>query len=423
MRPERPAVRALKGGTREADGSCMSVRWSELVPPAIVAGCCALVLGAMGLLTPAFTDFELEVEPSLHALRGGDWVAFLQHAPAYGGSLVLRAPFALLPGLWGGGDLALFRSMAAPCLLAGAVLGVALWWRARALGRSRATAWIALLLVAANPLTLRALEIGHPEELLGAVLCVAAALAAGRDRPGMAGVLLGLAVANKPWALLAVVPVIAILGSGRVKLLATAAASTTVVMLPLVLAGGAVHEAVSVARTTSGIFQPWQVWWFLGEHGQVVVGNFGEKPDFRSGPAWLAGMAHQVVVLVPVVLSLALLPRLRSRPWHDGLLLLALALLLRCLLDPWNVSYYALPFLLSLVAWEVHAEQRPPVVSMAATLLCWVTLVSLPSIAHPDVQAVAYLAWTLPLAGWMGARLLGVPARSAAPSTAPASAI
>jgi Glycosyltransferase family 87 len=401
----------------------MSRRYSELLPPVLVAGACALVLGAMGMITPAFTDFELEAEPSLQSLRSGDWIAFLQHAPAYGGSLVLRAPFALLPGLWGGGDLALFRTMAAPCLLAGAVLAVALWWRARELGRSRATAWIALLLVAANPLTLRALEIGHPEELLGGVLCVTAAITAGRGRPVIAGVLLGLAVANKPWAVLAVVPLLAILATGRLKLVATAAVTTTVVMLPLVLVGGAVQEAAAVARTTSGIFQPWQVWWFLGEHGQVVVGNFGEKPDFRVGPAWLTGMAHQAVVLVPVALSLALLPRLRSRPWHDGLLLLALAFLLRCLLDPWNVSYYSLPFLLALVTWEVHAERRPPVLSLGATLLCWLTLVSLPSIAHPDVQAAAYLAWSVPLAALMGVRLLGLRLRSAEPSPASAPAI
>src|SRR5919106_545313 len=103
MRPERPAGQALKRGSPEADASCMDRRYSELLPPMLVAGACALVLGAMGLLTPAFTDFELEAEPSLHSLRSGDWIAFLQHAPAYGGSLVLRAPFAVLPGLWGGG--------------------------------------------------------------------------------------------------------------------------------------------------------------------------------------------------------------------------------------------------------------------------------------------------------------------------------
>jgi hypothetical protein len=161
--------------------------------------------------------------------------------------------------------------MAAPCLLAGAVLAVVLWWRARELGRSRATAWIALLLVAANPLTLCALEIGHPEELLGAVLCVAAALTAGRRQ--------------------------------------------------------------------------------------------------------------------------------------------------------WNVSYYSLPFLLALVTWEVHAERRPPVLSLGATLLCWVTLVSLPSIAHPDVQAAAYLGWSVPFAAFMGVRLLGLRLWSAEPSAAHAPAI
>jgi hypothetical protein len=401
----------------------MSRRYLELVPPVLLAGCCALVLGAMGLLTPAFTDYELEAEPSLQSLRAGDWVAFLQQAPAYGGSLVLRAPFALLPGLWDGGDLSLFRSMAAPCLLAGVVLAVALWRRARDLGCSRATCWLALVLVAANPLTLRALEIGHPEELLGGVLCVAAALTAGRGRPVAAGVLLGLAIANKPWALLAVVPVVAILGDGRFKLLATAAATTTIVMLPLALAGGAVQESAAVARTTSGIFQPWQIWWFLGEQGHVVVGVFGEKADYRVGPGWLTGMAHPLVVLLPVAISLAFLGRLRRGPRHDGLLLLAFALLLRCVLDPWNVSYYSLPFLLALVAWEIHAERRPPVLSLAATLLCWVTLVSLPSLVHPDVQAAAYLAWSVPLAGFMGARLLGVRGRSEAPSAAPATAI
>jgi Glycosyltransferase family 87 len=400
--------------------SYMERRHRELVPPALIAGISVVVLGAMGLLTPAFTDYELEAEPSLHALRAGDLAGFLDQAPAYGGSLVLRAPFGLLPNLWDGGDLALFRAMAAPCLLAGAVLAVALWWAARGLGRSRAACWIALALVAANPLTLRALEIGHPEELLGAALCVAAALTAGRGRPLAAGVLLGLALANKPWAVLAVVPLLAMVHGGRIKLLAAAGVTAALVLVPLALAGSTVDAAAGVARTTSGIFQPWQVWWFFGEHGHVVMGTMGEKPDYRLGPEWLTGMAHPLVVLVPVAISLALLPGLRKRPSHDGLLLLAFAFLLRCVLDPWNISYYSLPFLLALVAWEIHAEDRPLVISMAATLLCWVTLVSLPSIAHPDLQAAAYLAWTVPLVGWMAARLLGVWVRSRAPSASPA---
>jgi hypothetical protein len=393
----------------------MEVTWRDLAPPALVAGACALLVGVLGLLTPAFTDYELEAEPALLALRDGDWVGFLELAPAYGGSLVLRAPFALLPELWGGGGDALFRSMAVPCLVAGALLAVALWRRAG----TPLAAWVALAVVAANPLTLRALEIGHPEELLGGVLCVAAALAAGRDRAVLAGVLLGLAIANKAWAVLALVPLLAMLTSGRPRFLAAAGVSAALVMLPLALAGGAVEEGAAVARTSGDIFQPWQVWWFLGESGQVVVGTLGEKPGYRVGPDWLTGMAHPLVVLIPVVISLALLPKLRNRPWHDGLLLLAFALLLRCLLDPWNVSYYSLPFLLALVAWEVHADRRPPLLSVAATFLCWLTLVSLTSMVHPDVQAVAYLAWSVPLAVLMGARLLGLGQAAPTPSVAP----
>jgi glycosyl transferase family 87 len=378
----------------------------ELWPPAAVAAACAFVLAALGLHTPAFTDYELEAEASLHALRAGDVGGFLAQAPAYGGSLVLRAPFALLPDLWGGGDLALFRSMALPCLIAGAVLALVLWHRGRRLGQSASTCWIALVLVAACPLTLRALEIGHPEELLGAVLCVGAALAAGSRRPLLAGVLLGLAVANKPWAILAVVPVLAMLPPDRrPRTLAAAAVTAALVMLPLVLAGSAVETTSAVARQAGTIFQPWQVWWFLGEAGHVVVGNLGEKPGYRVPPQWLTGLAHPLLVSAPVAVSLLLLPRVRRRPWHEGLLLLSFALLLRCVLDPWNVSYYHLPFLLSLVAWELHAFRRPPILSLGATLIAWITLVSLPGIASADLQSLAYLAWSVPLTALLGARL------------------
>jgi hypothetical protein len=125
-------------------------------------------------------------------------------------------------------------------------------------------------------------------------------------------------------------------------------------------------------------------------------------------PASLASSAPPpgpLVVLVPVALSLALAPRLRSRPWHDGLLLLTLVLLLRCLLDPWNVVYYELPFLLALVAWELHARAGVPVISLVVTLLCWVTLETLTTQVSPDAQAIAFPAWTVPLALAMALRL------------------
>ena len=384
----------------------MRARARGLWLPALVAAACGAVLVALGMLSPAFSDFELEAEPSLHALREGDIDGFLALAPVYGGSLIMRAPFAILPNLWGGGDLALFRSMAVPCLLAGAIFAVFLWRRGRKLGQSAVTCWIALLLGAGNPLTLRGLESGHPEELLGGVLCVAAALAAGARRPLLAGVLLGLALANKQWAVFAVVPLLAILPDRRPRMLAAAGATCLLVMLPLLLAGGAVETTKAVAQDGGFIFQPWQIWWFLGEHGETVTGIYGSYPDHRNLPAWLAGHERQLVVAIVLGASLMLLPRVRRRGWPDGLLLLAFALQLRCLVDTWNVSYYAVPVVIALATWEIHAFKRPPVLSLAVTLCAWFTLVWLPPHVLPDVQALAYLAWSIPFTGLLAARLI-----------------
>jgi hypothetical protein len=296
--------------------------------------------------------------------------------------------------------------MAAPCLAAGVALGVVLWRRAEEQGLGRKAAWAALLLCAANPLTLRALELGHPEELLGGVLCVGAALAAASRRPLLAGLLLGLAVANKPWAVLAVVPVAILAPEGRWRLLGLAGLVTAGLLGPLWLAGsGAVEKAGEVASDAGEIFQPWQVWWFLGDHGHVVMGAYAEKPGYRAAPGWIGEVARPLVVFVPVLLSLTLARTLRTRPWHDGLLLLAFVLLLRCVLDPWNVVYYELPFLLALTAWEVHARRGVPLVSITATLLCWVTLEQFTRQLSPDAQSLAFLAWSIPFALGLGLRL------------------
>ncbi len=347
----------------------------------------------------AFTDYEQEAEPALLALRDGDLHGFLSRLPAYGGSLILRSPFALAPDVWKGGELALFRSMAVPCVAAAAALGVLLWARARRIGLPRSAAYLALALCTVNPITLRALETGHPEELLGGVLCVAATLAALGRRPMLAGLLLGLAVANKPWAVLAVVPVILVLARGHLRALATAGAVAAVLLAPMALGGAAgVQAAGLVATTTGATFQPWQVWWFTGEHGQVVRGLAAEKPGYRAPPQWMAGIGHPVVILLPLLLAFACIRRLRAGPPENGLLLLAVVLLLRCLLDPWNTAYYALPFLLALAAWEVVGAKRAPLLALAATLMTWVSFAQLPLLVSPDAQAALYLAWSVPLA-------------------------
>src|SRR5664280_2279114 len=174
-----PAV--AKGGARrlergrapapqatDAERRCRDMRRiaRENAPCALIALAGCAVLAWLGLYGFAWNDYDNEARAAFDALVHGHVEQFLRLAPAYGGSLVERAPFALIPGLWGGGELAVYRMVALPCQLASALLGV--WLVARMRGEGR-------------PALHRALEVGHPEELLGACLCVAAVLLASED--------------------------------------------------------------------------------------------------------------------------------------------------------------------------------------------------------------------------------------------------
>ncbi|HTD58017.1 MAG TPA: glycosyltransferase 87 family protein, partial [Solirubrobacteraceae bacterium] len=201
---------------------------------ALLAGAASATMAWLGLYGFAWNDYDNEARPAFDALVHGHAVEFLRLVPAYGGSLVERAPFALIPSLWGGGQLAVYRMVSLPCLLAAAALAVWLLGRMRTEGRPGLARSVVLGLCVANPLTLSALELGHPEELLGACMCVAAVLLASRDRPLLAAVLLGLAIANKEWALLAIGPVLlALPKKRRLPCLALAGLLATTVLLPL----------------------------------------------------------------------------------------------------------------------------------------------------------------------------------------------
>ncbi len=357
---------------------------AALARPVAVAVFLALLLGLVGTQSIAFTDYELEAEPAAVALAAGDLGRFADLAPAYGGSLVLRAPFAwAAAGLGFGDDLGLYRALVLPALLASAGLAVVLWRRMRTAGTRGA--WLALALAVANPLSLRALEVGHPEEVLGGVLCVGALLLALRDRALAAGVLLGLAGANKPWALLAALPVLLTLDARRGRCALAAGIVCASVLAPLVIAGSAVQSVAAVATARTEIFQPWQVFWFFGEHAGPVMGVTGEKEDFRSAAGWAQVISHPAVVVVGLALALAWWPVRR----RDGALaLLALVLLTRCMLDTWNTSYYAIPFLFALLAHEVVARSRPPLGTLAVVVGLWTGFELLPT---PDLGSAAFL--------------------------------
>ena len=120
------------------------------------AGAVTATMAWLGLYGFAWSDYE-RGEPRLRRATHGQLAEFLRLAPAYGGSLVERAPFALLPALWGGGSLAVYRMVALPCLLAAASSGCG-WSHicAMRLDSTMARAWC---LVCVSPIRLRCMRL------------------------------------------------------------------------------------------------------------------------------------------------------------------------------------------------------------------------------------------------------------------------
>jgi Glycosyltransferase family 87 len=358
-----------------------------------------LVVGWLGLTDWAWTDYDREARPAFDALVNGHVVRFLQLAPAYGGSLILRAPFVLLTKLWNGGEYSIFRAAAAPCLMASGALGIWLVARLRSRGAPLMTRVVVLALCTANPITLLALETGHPEELLGGILCVTAVMAALDDRPLWGGVLLGLAVANQEWALLAAGPVLLALPGRRVRCALAGATAAGVVLLPLIVAGSFVTQVNAAGTPNDLVFSPWQVWWFLGTHLHRVIASTPWAT--RLDPRWLSATAHPMIAIIgfPLTLICAWLRRRGARrPAQEAMLLLVFVLMLRFVLDPWDNWYYPLPFLIALLVWETQRSIKPPVLALLGSGAWWaLTQWAVP--AHgfsSDEQSLVFLAMAIP---------------------------
>jgi hypothetical protein len=342
----------------------MPDRATEISLVAILAVAVNLWLGLQG---HSWADWAYEARPSVNALLAGHVNAFFRLAPAYGGSLLLRAPFMELARLCGGGPVAIYRAGAIPCTAA--AVGLALWLSAqqRRRGRGFAEQAATVAMCIAGPVAVIALQQGHPEELLGAVLCAAAVLCAQRDHAIWSGFLVGLAIANKEWGVLALGPVLVALPRHRLRSFAAMLVTAGALVAPfmLVRAGGFASQTTAVALHATGYFRQEQLWWFFGTPA---------ADGARMAPAWIPSVGHVLPIVLMLPLTLAYAVRLRRSPerWRaDALLLLALLLLLRCALDPWDVIYYPLPFVTALLAWDTTISDRPPLISLSATLLAW----------------------------------------------------
>lgn len=365
-----------------------------------IAAVVALSLRASAAMEPGL-DYFSDASAAIDALVRGDLDGFFASQPLMGSfSLLLRAPF--VAPVFDGSLATVYYAGALPCVLATVVLGLALARLLADRGQPPAVQGLVAGLAVVNPLTFRALHWGHPEELLAGALCVGAVLAALRERELLAGLLLGLALATKQWALLAVLP--ALLAAPRRRLLLAAVAGTTVaaLTLPLMLANG--DQFGAVAKSAAGqdaigaSTTPWNVWWPLAD----LTALPGATERWMA-PGWVARISHPLIVLAALPLS-ALLWLRRDRRADDALLLLALLFLLRCMLDNWSNDYYHVPFFLSLLAWETVRRPGVPRLSLAVAILLGVsfwpqqTQMFAGSVDDAPLLFGLYMAWTLPLA-------------------------
>ena len=400
-------------------------RGRPTVPETLVWALLALA-GGVALLwawryLPADNDYGVEAAAPMGALLRGHLQTFLATAPSYGASLALRAPFALL-GRWIGGNLlSVYRAGALPCVLALGALGVWLARELRARGGGLLAAALVVAVCVANPIVYRALVLGHPEEVLGAALSAGAVLLAQRGRSVWAGLALGLAIANKQWALLAIGPVVLALPAGRWRALLIAGVVAAALEAPFVFAVGSATAGTSrlIINGTGQLFHPWQFFWWLGTPIHWGAPVTASTPiGWRSPPSWLAGRAHLLIVWLAVPLTaLAWWRRMRR---EDALLLLALLMLMRCALDPWDTVYYPLPMIVALVAWEASVARRLPLAALGATALTWLIFESLPTLVGPDAQALSFLVPAVVALGTLGRivfRGRGAAQRAVAPST------
>jgi Glycosyltransferase family 87 len=367
----------------------------EHVIIAILATAAAVVMTAAAANAAGglarLNDFYREAAPSYVALMHGHVLGFAQLSPAYGGSLVLRAPFAMLPRLWGGSLRAVYLASALPCMLAAVAFCVWLSAQPRRRGASWPARIVAIVCCIGNPIVLIVLFGGHPEDVLGAVLCVSAVTLAANGRAEWAGVLVGLAVANKPWALVAVPVVVAALPARRWRALLLAAGSAGAVLLPLAAAREHGLSATANGADVGTIFNPPQLLWWFGHR------------------SWIVREARPGIVLASLLLTALwwITRRRAARPTaraSEALLLLALVLLLRAALDPWNNLWYHIPFLFAVLAFEVRSGRTPLVMATyTMALLIVVPVGGVPM--SVDLRAAVYAAIALPMIAGLAVKL------------------
>jgi hypothetical protein len=373
---------------------------------AVVAVAMLGVLYDFAMRVRIWRDFFNEAGPAVEHLVAGNLHGFLALAPVYGGSLLLSAPALALGGSLDGLNGAyrlevLFGAMTI------AVLALALARLQRSEGKPALSRWLLIGLVVASPASNWALKYGHPEELLTTALCVGGMLLVIRGRITTGAVLLGLAVASKQWALLALPIALAVAPrEHRIRLVTFSGCAALALFAPLALVNTGHFVAANKGLASAALFfRPQQIWWTLHlDYLRHLGGTFYERAPITL----VARYSRPLTVLSAVLLGGAYWLRRRRLQPSDAMLVLALVMLLRGMLDPWDEIYYQLPFLVSLGAWEI-CSQRAPLFTLAASILVWTGFEPVDLVSSGDIANLFYLTWAIPAAVLMGSRALRLP--------------
>ncbi|MBS1886843.1 MAG: DUF2029 domain-containing protein [Actinobacteria bacterium] len=383
----------------------MGRAYRNLILPGTLAG-----LGAwLAFANSSTGDYPIDARPAVTALDHGHIGAYLGARLLVGpvGTLV-EAPFALL----GHGEPAHYRWVCLSGALAVAALGWYLFTIARSRGVSNLAGSVIALLCVVNPITVEAFRTGHPEELLTGALAIGAVLVAGRGHSLRAGLLLGLAVASKQWAVLAILPVLMALPGRRRAAVGVAAATVALLTLPALIASpGTFMDVQSVAASGGGRASTWNVWYPLAPIEHRLLPALGITVQVHAIPPALRPLTHPLIVASFLLVPLALWAW--RGEFHLALekavALVALLALLRCALDPVDNLYYHAPLFLSLVAWDaVRPIDRLPVRSLlglALVVVFWRWSNNPPG--NPDLFNLVYVVAASGAAAMIVARLFG----------------
>lgn len=316
-------------------------------------------------------------------------------------SLLLRAPFVALAGLFGGGMLLEYRLGSLACLLPLAALAFAL---ARMVEGERPWAQRLLVigLVLAGPTTFKSLFWGHPEDALASALAVGGILAARRH--GLAGAaMVGAAIATKQWAILAVIPLLVAAPERRGRLVAATGAVALIAMAPMAIGDLDRFLDQNRANGAAGVgVTPSSLWWPFGEVVNRSAGLTGGEVEVYSIPTWMTEVSQPLTSIVVFGISIVFWLRRRAFDTADALGLFALVMLLRCVLDPMTISYHHAPFYTALAAAEIARTRRFPLLTLVTAGVMMLTAELAPA---PDLMNAVYLAWSLPLAAFLGLSL------------------